>query len=296
MTSSKTQSRANGNYLGAVGEYLAINGATPERVGQHLEELAAHLDASGAEPVDEFGPPKVLARNLIEADRQGSPNRWLRLVGTSLGIAAWTVVMVLLAGGNEPATLSGRDIGNLAVPVTIGLFALSPIAAGFRDQLFGVTDAPHGAMRTRFAWLVAMVIGAVSLSVAVEIILDDRVIGLESTRSWVAGLTLLAVLSPLTAWAYRRSLGRAKFPEGSPLRSSNMTRHIRFSGPGNSPWSTMSTGIGGLAPMLAMLALIVAARWLPEPLDIAALLAAVAVGPAWLYRLSKARPTTTSPE
>ncbi len=81
--------QANKVYLAQLMRLLYQEAVDGRRIGEMVAEIDQHLAESGADPVDEFGPPAVLAAEL--AARPGSkrpgwiPPRWL----FELGLACW---------------------------------------------------------------------------------------------------------------------------------------------------------------------------------------------------------------
>ncbi len=292
MSSPKSMAASTEDYLGAVREHLTINGASPDRVGEHLEEIAGHLQASGASPVAEFGPPDVVAQQLASADRTAN-NPWVRIPALTLGLAGWALAFLLLLDGNENVSLTGIQLGSLAMIAAVGAFGFSTAGAKFRDRLVGVSTSRPSRNWIYLGKIVGLALGATALSIAIELLVGDWSVGLGSVRSWVAGLAVAVALTPVTWWAYRRNLGRPKFPSGSPLRASILTRHVRVAGRDDEGWRVGSTGLQSLVPMAGVLALILSARWLSEPYDLIALGAAVLVGPGWLFWLRRTRAAET---
>lgn len=296
MTAAKAQTTATENYLGSVSEHLALRGVSPKRAGEHLEELAGHLSASGADPLDEFGPPEPLAKQLIEADQIGPSNQWLPVAVYAVGFLVLGVVMFLLFGGNGPAELAGRQLGSVVMMTAIGIVGVSPVGIQFRDKLFGVSESSEGMLKQILGWTLGVTIGAMAAGVAIELLIgSDQTVGLESVRSWVAGLVLGAILGPPIWWAHHRTIGRPQFPAGSPLRSSNVVRGIRLNGKANRRAELWAL-VDPLLPMIVLIGFIFSARWIPEPYDVIPLFAGIALGPGWLYWRSKKNSRSTDPE
>lgn len=274
-------STTNEHYLGAVREHLGVQGASPERVGQHLEEMAGHLEASGASPLEEFGPPDIVARGLAQAEGLGS-SRWIRLAVLTILSAGWFVVFVLFLAWNDPAVFDGGQVGMLAVMTGIGTFIFSTTGTKLRDHYFAVTPSGTRAA-SGVRWALGAAAGSFALSVVVELLIGDRLIGIESVRSWVAGLVVAGILAPLSWWANRYAIGRPRFPIGSPLYASSLTRRVRVSSPDRSShWQALGPRLGPTVPMIAMFIVILGAKWLNEPYDLLALFGAVLFGPGWM--------------
>ncbi len=78
--------KQNWVYLGQLVRALQLEAVDGRRIGEMVAEIEQHLADSGADPVDEFGPPPMLAREL--ADRPGSrrpgwvPPLWLTQLGS----------------------------------------------------------------------------------------------------------------------------------------------------------------------------------------------------------------------
>lgn len=221
-----------------------------------------------------------------------------RIGALTLGLTGWAVAFFLLLDGNAPATLTGMQLGGVAMVAVVGVFGFSTEGARFRDHFFGVS-APESDTRLVFLTRIAgLVIGALTVSIVIELLVGDRTVGLQSVRSWVAGLTLAVALAPVTWWAYRKNLGRPKFPAGSPLRASNLDRRVRVAGQDADGLRGQLPGLRRLVPSAGVLVLIVSARWLREPWDLVALVAAILVGPGWVIwtRRSRTTDTGTSPQ
>ena len=281
MKTSQTVAVSTEEYLGAVREHLAVQGASPERVGQHLEEMAGHLVSTGLSPVEEFGPPEVIADQLARADNLGR-RTWGRMAALTLGTIVWGLALALLLGGSQPAILGGEQLGGIATMSVICTFAFSVTGAKFRDQLFGVSGSGALTTRLRLGVFAGLLLGAPAAGIVVELLVDDWSGGASSVQSRVAGLFLVALLVPATWWAHRRNLGRPRFPAGSPLRASNVVRQVHVVGDGGESWRTAVARVQGLVPLAVVFAMILTARWLREPYDLLVLVAAIAVGPAWL--------------
>lgn len=77
--------RQDWTYLGQLVRALQMEGVDGARIGEMVVEIEQHLAESGLDPVDEFGTPPVLAREL--AERPGSkrpgwvPALWLSQLG-----------------------------------------------------------------------------------------------------------------------------------------------------------------------------------------------------------------------
>ena len=85
--------KQNWVYLGQLVRALQLEAVDGRRIGEMVAEIEQHLADSGADPVDEFGPPPVLARELAERPGSRRPGWVPPLWFTQLG----ALVLLLLA-------------------------------------------------------------------------------------------------------------------------------------------------------------------------------------------------------
>jgi hypothetical protein len=146
-------------YLAQLVVALRQYGVRGARIGDHVAEIAQHLDDSDADPVAEFGPPGELAARLA-ADEHLVP-AWMR--SFLVRLATMTVAMVG-AGIAMSALTRGADrasvtLGNVMWAAGLGLLivTLSRLSVG---RLDGRT------VRSAMTWPVVVVwlVGSIAIS------------------------------------------------------------------------------------------------------------------------------------
>lgn len=260
-------------YLGAVGDHLVALGLPPDRVGQHLEEMAAHLEDSGRSGLDEYGSPRSVARELASADGLGI-GPWFRPAATTAVAFLFGLGLVLLLGRGGGATLRGSQLGTLVLAAGAAGFLTSSAGAAHRDRLLGVTADEAKSAVPGLGVAIGLTVSAVSATIAIDVVVGDRVVGISSIRSWFAGLVIMAVACA-GLWATRRQvIGRPRFRADSSLRSSEFTRRIRIDR-GSKLTAAEVAAYGTPATVLGM---IVAAGSLDDPWSTMALFLALVIG------------------
>jgi hypothetical protein len=95
-------------YLGQVMVALREYGVPGRRIGDHIAELSAHLEESGADPVVEFGRPAELAARLA-GDERIIPG-WMRSLGARLAgmvlVMLGAVLVVPVVAGESPVAVT----------------------------------------------------------------------------------------------------------------------------------------------------------------------------------------------
>ncbi len=148
-------------YLGQVMAAMREYGVPGRRIGDHIAELSAHLEESGADPVVEFGRPAELAE---------------RLAGDERLVPAWM------------RSLGARLVG--MVPVVLGAVLLVPVLAG---------ESPVAVTVGQVCWALLFAVMIVSLSRLAIGRLDGRslasAIEWPVVAVWLGGSALLATLA-----------------------------------------------------------------------------------------------------
>lgn len=114
-------------YLGQLVRALQMEAVDGKRIGEMVVEIEQYLDESGLNPVDEFGPPPVLAREL--AQRPGSkrpgwvPALWLSQLG---GFSLLVLILPLITPylWEESTIPYTRNAASYAVVIYVGSFWL----------------------------------------------------------------------------------------------------------------------------------------------------------------------------
>ncbi len=127
---------ATWRYLAQLVIALRQYGVRGARIGDHVAEIAQHLEESGADPVAEFGTPGELAARLAE-DEQRIP-AWMRsfvvrLATMSLAMAGVAIGMSAFTGDGERASIT---LGGITGAVGLGLMILT-LSRLFADGLDG---------------------------------------------------------------------------------------------------------------------------------------------------------------
>lgn len=222
-TTDRTTDRNVERYLGAVADHLGVLGLPPDRSGQHLAEMAAHLDESGADPWAEYGTPERYAQSLAEAD--GRPVRpiGLRAAAAPLGAATLAIGFTLLPRGTEPTELHWGAIASVAPFAAIAGFSATVWGARIRDAR--LPGSPDGARAAGLlvAWIAVAAVGAAVVSGVAQATLGERRSVWTDVPSWATGLALLAVGGVALAVVSRLP----RFPAGSGLAGSRLVRRVR---------------------------------------------------------------------
>jgi len=247
------------SYLGAVQEHLRLRGMNPDRIGQHLEEIADHLGESGRSPVAEYGSPETLAQELADAEGASIPPllRFGPMIVSSLLLV---LGITLIRSGDEPAILTGTELAGLVPPAVLMSVAYSTTTAVFRDWMRGL--GPLGkAEKTRLLMSVVLfVISMVAVTAFSRTVLGDREFGVESLRSWVAGALALVVGGALLWWTHRLLFAAPKLREGSPLRISRTDRRVTLGHVPSDPQGINWVRLVGLAALPVFMILLLLSR------------------------------------
>lgn len=172
-------------YLGQLLTALRRYGVDGRRIGDHVAEMAAHLEEAKGDPVAEFGPPAELAERLA-ADGSVVPV-WVR------SLLLRTVTMVVAVVGAIVATeafLSGDPAS-----ITAGQMGW---AVGFACLVAGLGHLSTRRLDGRsFASAITIDVVAVwatgSIAVALLNTWDRVLVTAPRLPTIVAGLTLMAV-------------------------------------------------------------------------------------------------------
>ncbi|MEO6570249.1 MAG: hypothetical protein ABIO83_01750 [Ilumatobacteraceae bacterium] len=185
---------ATWRYLAQLVVALRQYGVRGTRIGDHVAEIAQHLDDSDADPTVEFGAPGELAARLAEDERRIPP--WMRsflvrLATMTLAMAGVAIAMsaIISATGRASVTLGGI-VG--AVGMGVLIVTLSRLVT---DRLDGHSAWSAVRWRVVVVWLA----GSALVSIAGA---ADRVVA-EWTRSsaLIGGVLLVAAGIGLAALA-----------------------------------------------------------------------------------------------
>lgn len=100
-------------YLAQLTRALQLEGVEGRRAGEFIAEIDSHLAETGADPVDEFGPPFALAAELAQRPDSRRPG-WIPPL-TVVWILALLVCLVLVVAGD--AVMRGWD--DRGIPVRL---------------------------------------------------------------------------------------------------------------------------------------------------------------------------------
>ncbi len=193
-------------FLGELASELQLR-LGQRRTAELVEELAAHLSASGASPIEEFGQPSTLAAQLVAAER---PSVAGVVIKTALGVFGMFLLLIgfqLVFSGN----IEGSDLaqqGGIAV------------VFGGLSQLLG--GRVRTAVRQRSPWSVLVYVALVAVFLgAVEFVPVADTAFAVPNRGFVAAALVVAGMGLLTI-SYRP----VRFRAGSNLRTNPITGRI----------------------------------------------------------------------
>ncbi len=129
---------ATWHYLAQLVVALRQYGVRGARIGDHVAEVAQHLDDSDADPVAEFGTPGELAARLAEDERlvpAWMRSLLVRLTTTTLAMAGVAIGMSALTGDGDGASVT---LGDVVGSVGLGLLIVT-LTRLFADRLDGRT-------------------------------------------------------------------------------------------------------------------------------------------------------------
>lgn len=217
--------RTQADYLGSVREHLNVRGVPGDRIGQHLEEMSAHLADTGASPLDEYGPADVYAQSLAAAEDVPGWHRWLRPVAAAISVVSLMLAIVYSARWTDSAMVPSGEVTQVIPLGIIGIIGATVMGARTRDQVRGLqTGEGRG---NPLLVLVALGVAAMAVSVGLGIILDDTAVGIESIPGWLMALGWLAIAALTGWWSIVKPSLRPNFPAGSSLRTSMISRKVR---------------------------------------------------------------------
>lgn len=223
-TSDTTTDRNVERYLGAVADHLGVLGVPPDRSGQHLAEMAAHLDDSGADPWAEYGTPERYAHSLAEADGRQVRPIGLRAAAAALGAATLAIGLTLLPRGTHPTELHWSAIASVVPFAAIAGFSATVWGARIRDARLPGSPDRHRSARLLVTWVVLASVSAAVVSGVAQAALGERRSVWPGVPSWATGLALLAVGGVAVAIVSRLP----RFPAGSGLEGSRLARRVRL--------------------------------------------------------------------
>lgn len=180
--------RPEGDYLDELAMQLRMVGMDGTQIGSILAETRDHLDASGEDPRDAFGPPEAYAAALADPQRDRLDPRPMSLTrGDLIGNALQFVGFLLVLGGvvafplDEPGVALGP--GHLAAAALLMGGLLWPMWPAMRAYL---------ARRTGAATPVTTILLSIVVLAALIILWDEPVL-LTVPRLGAIGLGLALV-------------------------------------------------------------------------------------------------------
>lgn len=197
-------------YLGQLLAALRRYGVDGRRIGDHVAEMAAHLEESSGDPVVEFGPPAELAMRLA-ADGSGLPV-WVR----SLLVRAVTMVVATFGATVAIEAFMSGDPTSITVGQLGWAVGFACLVAGLGHLGTRRLDGRSFASAVTVDVIAVWAVGAVMVTVIRG---SDRVL-LEAARlpTITVGVTLVVV----GLLAARLVDSPVRFPDGfeylAPLR------------------------------------------------------------------------------
>jgi hypothetical protein len=198
--------QASWTYLAQLTRALQLEGVDGRRAGDFVAEVDGHLAETGVDPVDEFGPPFVLAAELAQRPGSRRPG-WVPPL-TAVWLLALIVGVVLVVASD--AVMRGWD--DRGIPVRLGAIVWVGVVMGVgmawgyvaTQRLDGRTWAPLTGGR---AIVVAIGIGVVTTTLSQ--LVGDRVLG----RVPVAGFWwAVVIVVPLLLAVIIRRNNPVRFP------------------------------------------------------------------------------------
>lgn len=166
--------RPENDYLTELAVHLRLVGMDGEQIGAILEETRDHLDASGQDAAEVFGPASDYAEALADSQGLALPRRPLQLTPADLvGAAVQLMGFTLLLGGTAAMASGGSAAG---VDLSPGhLVGLAVVAGGLAWPLWPATRA-YLARRASVAIPTLSVLAIVAVVVALTTLWDDPVL------------------------------------------------------------------------------------------------------------------------
>ena len=202
---------ATWNYLAQLVVALRQYGVRGTRIGEHVTEIAQHLDDSSADPVAELGPPAELAARLAEDERLipvWMRSFLVRLTAMTVAMIGAAIVVPAVTRGSGPVSVT---IGMVLSAVGLGLLIVT-LPRLFVGRLDGRTVWSAVSWPVVICWLVGsavittaggadLVIVEWSRQVAIVVAVGCFGIGL-----WIAAM----VDSPVRFPSHARHLDRLR--------------------------------------------------------------------------------------
>jgi hypothetical protein len=201
--------RTDWTYLAQLARAMQQECVDGRIAGDFIAEVDAHLAESGADPVEEFGPPAALAREV--AARDGAVRKW-SLRTPWWGIAAGLLLMLVLVvvtGGVLDGWPERFDVtaGPLAYALTI-----YTLGVGFGFVATRRLDGRSWAALTGWkSWVAVLAIAILGTTLATT--LAEQVI---FTISRSAVIALGVVVVPLAGFIVFRTYNPIRFPAHAP--------------------------------------------------------------------------------
>ena len=182
------------HYLAQLVVALRQYGVRGARIGDHVAEIAQHLDDSDADPVAEFGTPGELAARLA-ADENRIP-AWMRsfmvrLATMTVAMAGVAIGMSAFAGDSEGASVT---IGGIMGAVGLGLLIVT-LSRLLVDRLDGRSAWPAVRWPVVGVWLIGSVVVATAGAA------DHVVVDWPRPAALLAGVLLFGIGSGSAALA-----------------------------------------------------------------------------------------------
>ena len=156
------------------------------RIAETLAEMESHVSESGEDPLEVFGPEKVLAENVAHALDRSDPSRRSSLGGNAQGSAAGYAAAgavgtwLLLDGVLRISAGAGGRWGRPAAALVLGLVVLAALAVRFRQLARSadtrVLDPRTGADMTppRPHWVLPDLVLVPVLALALVVLVSHR--------------------------------------------------------------------------------------------------------------------------
>jgi hypothetical protein len=194
-------------YLGQLVRALQMEAVDGKRIGEMVVEIEQYLEESGSDPVDEFGPPPVLAREL--AKRPGSkrpgwvPALWLSQLGV---LVLLSIAMPLISPYRWEETTIPYTRGAAAYVI---VFYLGVFWIGYSANMRLDGRTWRALNGWRFGLSILAVSAAVNIAFAVGS--EDDLLSLPK----VPYLIVCAIVIPAALYVLMRRNNPVRFPDNA---------------------------------------------------------------------------------
>jgi hypothetical protein len=194
-------------YLGQLTRALQQEGVAGARAGEFVAEIDSHLAETGADPVDEFGPPFELAAEL--ARRPGSrrpgwiPPMWAMWIVGLLAALMLVVLVDTIETGMADSTVTVKAAGLAWIAV------FYPAVMAFS---YASTRRLSGRRWTALTGggAALFIVGTALATVTAEAIAGDRVVArVPATLFWA----VVAVVVPFVGYVLVKRNNPIRFPD-----------------------------------------------------------------------------------